>query len=211
MLSSTYAHAARLAVLNFFDADSSEYDVVFTSNCSSALRLVGEAYPYTNNASHLVLPTDAHNSVNGLREFAMKAGASVHYAPMDGQHQSLRAPEQGSGSLFVLTGQSNLSGLKSDLSLMGEAKKCGYDTLLDAAALAPTTAISLRALDNSVDAMAVSLYKIIGYPTGVGCLVARKAFLAKLRKPWFSGGSVIIVQVSQPRGHDSSFPLSEEP
>ncbi|KAF8312856.1 PLP-dependent transferase [Clavulina sp. PMI_390] len=197
MLSSTYAHAARLAVLNFFDADPKEYEVVFTTNASTALRIVGESYPYARGTeSRLVIPTDAHNSVNGLREFARKAGAQVQYVPMEAPgKQTFQAPDDGADSLFVLTGQSNLSGLKGNLSLLAEAKFRGYDTVLDAAALAPTTAISLRSLNGSVDAMAISLYKLIGYPTGVGCLVAKKSFLTKLQKPWFSGGSVLIVQV----------------
>jgi selenocysteine lyase/cysteine desulfurase len=41
--------------------------------------------------------------------------------------------------------------------------------------------------------MAVSFYKMFGYPTGVGALVARKDFLQKLNKPWFSGGTVEVV------------------
>ncbi|KAF8308351.1 PLP-dependent transferase, partial [Clavulina sp. PMI_390] len=157
---------------------------------------VAEAYPYSRGAdSKLILPTDAHNSVNGMREFAIKAGAQVTYVPMEAPgKQTFKAPEDGAESLFVLTGQSNLSGLKGNLSLLAEAKSHGYNTLLDAAALAPTTAISLRSLNNSVDAMAISLYKLIGYPTGIGCLVVRKEFLTKLQKPWFSGGSVLVVQ-----------------
>jgi len=209
ILSSAYAQAARAAVLEFFSADASEYDVIFTANCTAALRLVGESYPFTSNASRLILPVDAHNSVNGLREFATSAGIPVQYLPMERCGDQFSALDN-DGGLFVMTGQSNLSGLKSDLNLMAEAKQKGYDTLLDAAALASTTPLSLRALGNSVDAMAISLYKIIGYPTGVGCLVARKAFLAKLNKQWFSGGTVVIVQVMlvhEPglahRSHDS--------
>ncbi|KAF8307795.1 PLP-dependent transferase [Clavulina sp. PMI_390] len=195
MLSSTYVHAARIAVLNFFDADPEEYDVVFTPNASGALRIIGESYPFVKGTSDLVLPLDAHNSVNGLREFATKAGAKVDYMPIEvASKQRFEAPSESAGGLFVLTGQSNLSGLKGNLNLLADAKARGYDTLLDAAALAPSTAISLRSLNGSVDALAISLYKLIGYPTGVGCLVARKEFLAKLRKPWFSGGSVLIVQ-----------------
>jgi molybdenum cofactor sulfurtransferase len=194
MLTSEYTQAARDAVLNFFSGDPSEYDVVFAANCTTALRLVGESYPFIPKTSRLVLPVDAHNSVNGLREFATSAGIPVQYISME-QYTDQFAALDNDGGLFVMTGQSNLSGLKSDLNLIGEAKRKGYDTLLDAAALAPTTPFSLRALGNNVDAIAVSLYKMIGYPTGVGCLVARKTFLAKLRKQWFSGGTVVIVQV----------------
>ena len=65
--------------------------------------------------------------------------------------------------------------------------------LLDAAALAPTTRFSL--IDHPVDAMAISFYKMFGFPTGVGALVVKKTFLEKLNRPWFAGGNVSIVQV----------------
>ena len=199
-MSSHLAREARLAVLSFFDADPNEYTVIFTTNASNALRIVGESYPFRSSNSHLILPLDAHNSVNGLREYAFAAGAHVSYTPMFGDiPQTLAAlpyPASPNPGLFALTGQSNVSGYKYDLELLNLVKKLhGFDTLLDAAALAPTTRISLRELGDSVDAMAISLYKMIGYPTGVGALVARKGFLAKLKKRWFSGGSVRVVQV----------------
>ena len=43
--------------------------------------------------------------------------------------------------------------------------------------------------------MAVSFYKMFGYPTGVGALVVREEFLASLQRPWFAGGTVDVVQV----------------
>lgn len=69
--------------------------------------------------------------------------------------------------------------------------------MLDAAALAPTTPISLSGgvLNNNVDAMIISLYKIIGYPTGLGALIVKNQFLQLLEKPWFCGGTVDVVQV----------------
>ena len=232
-LSTHHATAARAAILQFFDADPEEYTVVFTANASAALRLVGESFPYARPSpgprsedeegdearSHLVLPTDAHNSVNGLREFARAAGAEVHYLPMD-LHPTTLPPTSSplspatslpkvspkAPSLLVLTAQSNLSGLKTDYpTILAHAKKRGYSTLLDAAALAPTSRISLASDQagedgkgqGAVDALAISLYKMLGYPTGVGALVVRKEFLGRLRKRWFSGGSVLIVQVGR--------------
>ena len=44
---------------------------------------------------------------------------------------------------------------------------------------------------------------MFGYPTGVGALVARKDFLAKLRKPYFAGGTVEFVQVPGIVVHES--------
>ena len=64
--------------------------------------------------------------------------------------------------------------------------------MLDAAALAPTSTISLA--ETPVDAMAVSFYKMFGFPTGVGALVVREEFLARLHRPWFAGGTVDVVQ-----------------
>src|SRR5256885_15731589 len=34
-----------------------------------------------------------------------------------------------------------------------------------------------------------------GYPTGVGCLLARKAALTTLHRPWFAGGTVWGISV----------------
>jgi selenocysteine lyase/cysteine desulfurase len=39
--------------------------------------------------------------------------------------------------------------------------------------------------------VAVSWYKVFGYPTGIGCLLARRDALARLHRPWFSGGTVV--------------------
>jgi selenocysteine lyase/cysteine desulfurase len=65
--------------------------------------------------------------------------------------------------------------------------------LVDGAALAATSTVNLS--DYPIDAMAVSFYKMFGYPTGVGALIIRTAFLARLKRPWFAGGTVDVVQV----------------
>lgn len=92
-----------------------------------------------------------------------------------------------------MTGQSNISNAKNPLSMLSFATSLGYFTLLDAAALAPSSKISLRS--TPVDAMAVSFYKMFGYPTGIGALVVKESFLATLSRPWFAGGTVDVVQV----------------
>lgn len=101
---------------------------------------------------------------------------------------------EGTPSLFALTGQSNISNSKNPLSIIEYASSLGYHVLLDAAALVPTSAFSLSE-HSHVDAMAISFYKMFGFPTGVGALVVKKSFLAQLKRPWFSGGNVDVVQV----------------
>ena len=56
------------------------YTVIFTANATGALKLVGEAFPFREQGS-FVLGADSHNSVHGIREFAVRGGAKVHYIP----------------------------------------------------------------------------------------------------------------------------------
>src|SRR5204863_5128719 len=93
--------------------------------------------------------------------------------------------------------QSNFSGVAHPLSLVELARARGYDVLLDAAAFVATNRLDLRAV--SPDFVAVSFYKVFGYPTGVGALVARRDALERLRRPWFSGGTVIYASVAADR------------
>ena len=43
--------------------------------------------------------------------------------------------------------------------------------------------------------MPVSFYKMFGYPTGLGALLARRDALARLKRPWFSGGTVVAANI----------------
>ena len=45
------------------------------------------------------------------------------------------------------------------------------------------------------DFVPMYFYKMFGYPTGVGCLIARKTALAKLSRPWFAGGTILFASV----------------
>jgi molybdenum cofactor sulfurtransferase len=72
------AEEARSSVLSFFDAPPTEYTVIFTPNATGALRLVGEAFPFVQNST-FVLGTDSHNSINGIRQFALTKGAQLAY------------------------------------------------------------------------------------------------------------------------------------
>ncbi len=47
--------------------------------------------------------------------------------------------------------------------------------------------------------MALSFYKMFGYPTGVGALIARKEALARLHRPWFAGGTINVASVQADR------------
>jgi selenocysteine lyase/cysteine desulfurase len=207
---------ARLAVLAHFNASPAEYAAIFTPNATSACRLVGEAYPF-GPQTRLVLTSDNHNSVNGIREFARSRGAAAQYVPFsspelrvdDGEvSQALtqnarrrlgsvpRMAGRGavpSAGLLAYPAQSNFSGVQHPLRWIQTAHEHGYDVLLDAAAFVPSNRLDLSVV--KPDFVPVSWYKVAGYPTGVGCLIARREALRRLRRPWFAGGSVFIASV----------------
>lgn len=188
---------ARASVLRFLDADPSEYLVCFTGNASAAIKLVAESYPFGRDTS-LLLSVDNHNSINGVREYARRAGASIEYVGLDddlrlrGAETALRRRVR-AGRLFAFPAQSNFSGVKHSLELIHLARDHGATTLLDAAAYLPTNRLSLR--EYPADFVALSFYKIFGYPTGLGALVARRAAMQQLRRPWFAGGTVDYASV----------------
>lgn len=268
----------RKRILQHFNADPEEYAVVFTANATGAARLVGEGYQY-RRGGRLVLASDNHNSVNGLREFAKRQGAEVEYASISGTEMRIReeyvikklprhagvmgkvrkvakvgkeivsvgkemvtAPVKGclkhlsfgcdserwrgrialplargmdekrgyrqyqpsrrtrerdgdrKNGLFAYPAQSNFTGVRHPLHWVPLAQSRGYDVLLDAAAYLPTSRLDLSG-DIKPEFIIVSWYKLFGYPTGVGSLIVKRSALAKLRRPWFSGGTVKAVTV----------------
>jgi selenocysteine lyase/cysteine desulfurase len=187
---------ARRLTLRFFDADPAMYDVVFTSNASGGIRILAEAFPF-RAGSRLVLTADNHNSVNGLRVQAERRGGKLQYVPLDSELRSVDPrpwlEPASEPSLFAFPAQSNFSGVRHPLDWVNEAQHQGYCVLLDAAAFAPTHSLSLSAVP--ADFVAISFYKMFGYPTGVGALIARRDALAKLRRGYFGGGTVQFVSV----------------
>ncbi len=195
-----FVEGAREYILHFFRADPDEYLAIFTTNASSALKLVGESYPFPNG--RYLLTFDNHNSVNGIREFAHARGAEVTYIPvmlpdmrLDAStlDRELARPSKNGHNLFAFPAQSNFSSVQHPLEWVERAHALGWDVLLDAAAFVPTNQLDLSRV--KPDFVPISFYKIFGYPTGLGALIARKEALAKLHRPWFAGGTITVASV----------------
>jgi selenocysteine lyase/cysteine desulfurase len=192
---------ARKYVLRYFNASAEEYIAVFTANASGALKLVGEAYPF-EPGSHFVLTFDNHNSVNGIREFARTRGAHVVYVPLTtpdlrldrkALDRVLNSVDRDKSNLFAFPAQSNYSGVKHPLDLIELAHGKGLDVLLDAAAYVPTSRLDLGVI--KPEFVAISFYKMFGYPTGIGALLIHRAVFQKMKRPWFAGGTVNFASV----------------
>jgi molybdenum cofactor sulfurtransferase len=195
---------SRRAVLEWFNATEG-YTAVFTANATGALKHVAESYPFASGG-RLLLTVDNHNSVNGIREFASARGAAVAYAPLTTPELRidetqlgplLDAADRNADNLFAFPAQSNFSGVKHPLELVDQAHDRGWDVLLDAAAFVPTNRLDLQHV--RPEFVSISFYKMFGYPTGVGCLLVSNRALARLRRPWFSGGTVNFATVGGTR------------
>jgi len=73
------------------------------------------------------------------------------------------------------------------------AHEHGWDVLVDCAAFVPTNRLDLSQWHP--DFVPLSFYKIFGYPTGIGCLLARKQALQRLHRPWYAGGTLAFSSV----------------
>ena len=201
-LASEWEDRARARILDFVQADPAQYTVAFAPNTSGAIKLVAEAYQY-GVGSTLLLAGDSHNSVLGIREFAKRQGARVVTLSTD---KELRLEDPGavisrharptSAGLLAYSAQSNFSGVQHPLDLVRTAHAAGFDVLLDLAAYATSNEVLMDDID--ADFAVFSIYKITGYPTGIGALIGKRTAFERLVRPWFSGGTVASVDE---RGH----------
>lgn len=216
MAATRLVESAREYVLHFFNAPPDEYVCIFTQNASGALKLVGESYPF-GKGCHYLLAFDNHNSVNGIREYARVKGADVTYVPV--MLPDMRMDEAmldsyldlgtaGCADLFAYPAQSNFSSVQHPLEWIEKARTKGWDVLLDAAAFAPTSRLDLGKW--KPDFVPLSFYKMFGYPTGIGALIARREVLKKLRRPWFAGGTITVASVQGDKYYLAEAPAAFE-
>lgn len=110
-----------------------------------------------------------------------------------GLAEGLHGARPGGHNLFSYPAQSNFSGVQHPLEWIEQGQAAGWDVLLDAAAFAPTNQLDLSRWHP--DYVSLSFYKIFGYPTGIGALIARHQALAKLNRPWYAGGNLTFTSV----------------
>ena len=83
--------------------------------------------------------------------------------------------------------------MQHGLDLVDEAHAAGWDVLVDVSAFAPTNRLDVARV--RPDFAALSFYKIMGFPTGIGCLLLRRDRFDLLSRPWFAGGTITIASV----------------
>ncbi|KJY00375.1 hypothetical protein TI39_contig332g00018 [Zymoseptoria brevis] len=193
----------RERALRFFGADPEEYDLVFVANATAAIKLVIECFKDHAAASNTPLwygyHKDAHTSLVGVRESTKMHRCFTSDEEVDIWINSggLGGPRARQLGLFAYPGQSNMTGRRLPLSWPGRIRKSLHKaatyTLLDAAALASTAPLDLSDAATGPDFVALSFYKIFGFPN-IGALLVRKesAHVLESRK-FFGGGTVEMV------------------
>lgn len=213
-------------VLRFFGTDAEHYTVVFTSGATAALRLVGETYRFRAGAQYAYLRNN-HNSVVGVREYALARGANFSVLAPDeldalaaahardgvlrGPFAAAAASAAAAGataadptvSLLAVPAQDNFDGSKYGyarwVALAAAASRASdtskWRVLLDAAALVGTSALNLTRV--APDYVALSFYKMVGWPTGVGALLVRNDAFLDLAPRYWGGGQVRVALAEQ--------------
>ncbi|CAN6611434.1 hypothetical protein TRVA0_004S04104 [Trichomonascus vanleenenianus] len=183
--SSDVVEKARSKVLGLFNADPTEYEVIFTANATAAVKLIGEAiggakYTYLN---------DSHTSLLGLRNLAREYDVATRNS-MEGKLKRLR--NSTSREVVSWPCQSNFSGDRypSEEWLKYVEQNENVLVLLDAASISSTCPPALSVM--KPDFMVVSFYKIFGFPD-LGALIVKKTpevYKYFENRKYFGGGTV---------------------
>ncbi|KAF3031408.1 hypothetical protein E8E12_000286 [Didymella heteroderae] len=191
----------RQKVLTFFNADPDHWDVVFTANATAAIKLVMECFAGHGQGFDYIYHSNAHTSLVGVREQSQHSRClsiveETEYWLSGGK----LLPETEAATrplLFAFPAQSNMNGERLPLWWASRVRKCSRlrDTysLLDAAALVPTSPLNLGDHTAAPDFVALSFYKIFGFPD-LGALVVRKSSAQVLRRrKYFGEGTTEII------------------
>ncbi|CAL0328717.1 unnamed protein product [Lupinus luteus] len=137
---------ARQQVLDYCNASAKDYKCIFTSGATAALKLIGEAFPWSCN-SNFMYTMENHNSVIGIREYALGQGATAIAVDIEDVHPvtsgetiSMKISQHGvqrrkvagltegeptgdTYNLFAFPSECNFSGLRFGLDLVNIMKE----------------------------------------------------------------------------------------
>jgi molybdenum cofactor sulfurtransferase len=215
--SSDAIERARELVLAHCGVTARTHAVVFVANATAAAKLVADCTDWRSSA--FVYSQVNHTSLLGLR-----ATAHAHRAPVQMLRESpgnlwslpcvaqcrdsqcsqcvwLSPPRsEVACSLLAVPLQCNFSGTVYDVADVIDSLRRRLPSLrvlVDAAAFASTHRLDLARLD--ADFVCLSMYKLFGFPTGVGCLVAKIDAARELarHRSYFGGGTVASLRIDR--------------
>ncbi|KAI1461928.1 PLP-dependent transferase [Annulohypoxylon moriforme] len=200
----------RLRVLQFFNADPSEFDLVFVANATAGIKLVTDAFRGHPLGFDYLYHQACHTSLVGVREEATynqcldNAGVNTW---LDGTNPFAELSRHDSPLLVAYPAQSNMDGSRLPLDWVNRLRKSGEAlgrptfTLLDAAAFVATSPLDLSNPDTAPDFTVLSFYKIFGFPDLGGLIVRRQASSIFRSRKYFGGGTVDMVVCLREQWH----------
>ncbi|KAI1932208.1 hypothetical protein LOZ58_003388 [Ophidiomyces ophidiicola] len=198
---------ARLRLLQFFNADPDQFDIVFVANATAAIKLVIEAVrDYDERGFWYGYHTNAHTSLTGPRNVAAQgsrcfAGNDEVQQWIDGLDVSVDSDgKTPCPRIFAYPAQSNMTGARLGLDWCRSIRqKTGGQgnvfTLYDAAAYVSTAPLDLSDSASAPDFTALSLYKVFGFPD-LGVLIVRKSAGHIFEKRRYFGGGTVGMVIS---------------
>lgn len=195
----------REEVLNMFNAKNN-YKCIFTRSATDSLKLLGETFPWNSKSNYHYL-NDNHNSVIGIREYAISNNSTIKclklfsdsnikiISKFNMNKNNLNNQNLKEYNLIAIPGESNFSGKIYSLDQFFEYKNMHSNSylLIDAAKMASTSQLDLNKYP--ADFICISFYKIFGYPTGLGALLIKNDSCNILKKKYFGGGTVSNVNL----------------
>ncbi|KAI0136341.1 MOSC N-terminal beta barrel domain-containing protein [Xylariales sp. AK1849] len=202
----------RLRVLQFFNADPSEFDIVFVANATAAIKLVAEAFRAAPGGFSYAYHQACHASLVGVRQeatdsFCFHDGDVENW--INGEPLPNDLENSSSPTLFAYPAQSNMDGRRFPLDwtakLRSRRESTSGDsyTLLDAAAYVSTSPLDLGDSDHAPDFTVLSFNKIFGFPDLGALVVRRQAAPAFRHRKYFGGGTVDVVVCVKEQWHAS--------
>ncbi|TDZ13042.1 Molybdenum cofactor sulfurase [Colletotrichum spinosum] len=199
----------RLRLLDHFNADPEDFDLVFVANATAGIKLVSEAFRSLPNGFHFAYHEACHTSIVGVREEALSNvcvddNQVQNWISGEGIFSKSESPRP--DVLFAYTAQSHMDGRRYPLSWPALLRKSAPSTrgpyvLLDVASLAATSSLDLGHSDSAPDFTVLSLYKLFGFPD-LGALIVRKQAQSVFDyRRYFGGGTVDMVVSDKERWH----------
>lgn len=175
----------RERILNMYNTNSSKYTCVFTHGATSSIKTIGESFKWGN----FVYTKSNHNSIIGIRHYTVAQGGGIMACTDEFEtifEQDFKPTEN---TLVAFPAECNFSGKLFNLDQIEEQRKRWPNTyiLLDAAKYCATNLLDLEKY--TPDFVPISLYKLIGYPTGLGVLLIKNTSFNVLSKKYFGGGT----------------------
>ncbi|KAI2619555.1 PLP-dependent transferase [Hypomontagnella submonticulosa] len=200
----------RLRILQFFNADPSEFDLVFVGNATAGIKLVIEAFRGNPLGFDYLYHQACHTSLVGVREDASNS-LCLDNATMEdwigGTDPTSAFGQHARPVLFAYPAQSNMDGSRFPLTWSDGLRKTVSEsgrqlfTILDAAAFVPTSPLDLSNSETAPDFTVLSFYKMFGFPDLGGLIVRRQAAPAFLSRRYFGGGTVDMVVCLKEQWH----------